>query len=264
MSFNPVNNQAAADMQDRQNLQQHFYEEECDPEFEIERPHQCGRLYSFFIDYKFALGVELLKADVRNATMLEVCCGSGMMTEKFACLGAKVTGTDFSRAAIARAKKRAQRYKFDAAFAVADAHQLDYADRSFDFAYVHDGLHHLDDPYAAISEMARVAKVGVLIMDPAKAALTALAVRVGIAEDVEEAGNEVKRLDPDRVIQHLRKQGFRQINWRRTLMYHQHEPFGWFRWFENEPMFSMFRPAFVASNALVGRWGNKLTLAALR
>lgn len=252
------------DVQDRHGRQQHFYEEECDPEFEVNRPHQCGRLYEFLIDYKFALGVELLGADLSNATMLELCCGSGMMTEKFAAIGAKVTGTDFSAAAIARANERAKRFKFDASFAVADAECLEYGDRTFDFAYVHDGLHHLEDPYAAIREMARVAKRGVLIMDPAKAAMTALAVKMGIAEDVEDAGNEVKRLDPDSVSQCLREQGLRQVSWRRTLMYYQHEPFTWFRWFEKEPMFSTFRLAFAASNAIAGRWGNKLTLVAKR
>jgi len=245
-------------------MQQHFYEEECDPEFEIERPHRCGRLYSFLIHHKFTLALDLLEADVRDASMLEVCCGSGMMTEKFADAGAKVTGTDFSAAAIARAKERARRYRFDASFAVADAQRLQYPDRSFDFAYVHDGLHHLEDPYAAISEMARVAKVGVLIMDPAKAALTALGVKLGIAEEVEEAGNEVKRLDPSRVARHLQELSFRRITWQRTLMYYQHEPFRWFNWFEREPMFSIFRIAFAASNAFAGRWGNKLTLAAIR
>jgi 2-polyprenyl-3-methyl-5-hydroxy-6-metoxy-1,4-benzoquinol methylase len=256
--------QAPIKVKDRQGLQQHFYEEECDPEFEINRPHQCGRLYDFLIDYKCSLSVELLSADLRNATLLEVCCGSGMMTEKFARLGANVTGTDFSGAAITRANERAQRYKFDAAFAVADAQHLEYGDRTFDFAYVHDGLHHLDDPYAAIREMARVAKRGVLIMDPAKAAITALAVRMGIAEDVEDAGNEVKRLDPAGVARCLQEQGFPQVSWRRTLMYYQHEPFAWFRWFEKEPMFSSFRLAFAASNAVAGRWGNKLTLVAKR
>jgi ubiquinone/menaquinone biosynthesis C-methylase UbiE len=265
MTFQGLNHQEALiEVQDRQGLQQHFYEEECDPEFEVNRPHQCGRLYGFLIDYKFSLGVELLSGDLSNAKMLEVCCGSGMMTEKFAALGARVTGTDFSAAAIARANERAKRFNFDATFAVADAEHLGYGDRAFDFAYVHDGLHHLEDPYAAIREMARVAKRGVLIMDPAKAAMTALAVRMGIAEDVEDAGNEVKRLDPVAVARCLQEQGFPQVSWRRTLMYYQHEPFPWFRWFEREPMFSTFRLAFAASNAVAGRWGNKLTLVAKR
>jgi hypothetical protein len=29
--------------------QRHYYDEACDPEFEITRPHGCGRLYQFYI-----------------------------------------------------------------------------------------------------------------------------------------------------------------------------------------------------------------------
>jgi len=39
---------------------------------------------------------------------------------------------------------------------------------------VYDGLHHLDDPYRAIREMARVAREGVLILEPAQATLIAV------------------------------------------------------------------------------------------
>jgi SAM-dependent methyltransferase len=252
------------DAADRSGKQQHFYEEECDPEFEIVRPHQCGRIYSFLIDYKFRLGLALLRQNLKDASMLEICCGSGMLTEKFAAIGADVLATDFSAAAVARAEERARRYHFKARFAVADAQKLEWDDHSFDFAYVHDGLHHLEDPYAAIGEMARVVRKGMLIMDPAKAAITSLAVKLGLAEDVEDAGKEVKRLDAKGVERFLRDRGFSQVKWCRTLMYYQHRPFGWFKWFEHEPLFQLFRFSFELSNTAIGKLGNKLTLVALR
>ena len=40
--------------------QRHYYEEACDPEFEIARPHDCGRLYQFLIDHKFQTGLAVL------------------------------------------------------------------------------------------------------------------------------------------------------------------------------------------------------------
>jgi SAM-dependent methyltransferase len=244
--------------------QRRFYEEECDPEFEIERPHGCGRLYEFLIEHKFRTGLGVLGCNIVGTSVLEICCGSGMMSEKFARAGAKVTGTDLSPAAVARAQERARRYRFDAFFLVADAENLTFPDRSFDIVVVHDGLHHLDNPDRAIREMARVASRGVLILDPAQAALTSLAVRIGIARKVEEAGNEVKRLVPLEVAGTLRREGYGGIEWRRTLMYYPHRPFTWFRWFENPIAFAAFRAFFWSTNLVVGQWGNKLAFGALR
>jgi SAM-dependent methyltransferase len=244
--------------------QRHFYEEECDPEFEIARPHNCGRLYQFLIEHKFRTGLNILDLELAGRSVLEVCCGSGMMSEKFALAGAVVTGSDFSPAAIARARSRARRYRFSARFLVADAENLAFPDRSFDLVAVHDGLHHLDDPTRATREMARVARYGVLILDPARAALTRLAVWLGLAVDLEEAGNEVKRLPPREIAAILRENGYRHVRWRRTLMYYPHRPFGWFRSFDNAPAFAAFQAAFWCTNLACGRWGNKLALAARR
>jgi len=244
--------------------QRRFYEEDCNPEFEIARPHGCGRLYEFLIEHKFRNGLEVLGLEISGMSILEVCCGSGMMSERFALAGAVVTGIDFSPAAIARARERACRYNFAARFLVADASHLAFPDRSFDIVAVHDGLHHLEHPERAIREMARVARHGVLILDPARAALTKLAIWLGVAVEVEEAGNQVKRLVPQEVAATLRMDGYGDVFWRRTLMYYPHQPFGWFRWFDNSLLFAIFRSVFWCTDLLLGRWGNKLALGARR
>ena len=74
-----------------------------------------------------------------------------------------------------------------------------FATRSVDVVYVHDGLHHLDDPLAGLAEMARVARSAVCVSEPARAGITALAVRAGLALEREEAGNRVGRLDAEAV-----------------------------------------------------------------
>jgi ubiquinone/menaquinone biosynthesis C-methylase UbiE len=244
--------------------QRHYYDEACDPEFEITRPHTCGRLYQFLIAHKFHTGLTLLGLELAGKTVLEVCCGSGMLAEELARRGAQVTGIDFSPAVVARAQERARRYGFTARFLTADAEHLPFPSQSFDVVAVHDGLHHLDDPYRAIGEMVRVAREGVLILEPAQAALTQLAVRLGLAEEVEEAGNYVRRLVPQDVERCLHQAGFKHVVWRRTLMYYPHEPFSWFRWFERAPLFWLFRVVFGSVNLLCGHWGNKLALAGVR
>src|SRR5262245_46487597 len=174
--------------------QQHYHDDAVDPEFEIRRPRGCGRVYEYLIRHKFRTGVAVLGLDLAGSSVLEVCCGSGLMTEDLARLGARVTGTDVSTGALARARDRAQRYGFQAGFHAAAAEELPFRDRSFDVVAVHDGLHHLEEPARAIREMARVARQGVLILEPARTSLTRLAVRFGLAEEVEEAGNHVQRL----------------------------------------------------------------------
>ena len=244
--------------------QQRYYDEACDPEFEIRRPHGCGRVYEFLIRYKIDTGLALLGMNLAGRTVLEVCCGSGLMAEALARRGARVTGADVSAQALARACTRARRYGFLADFQPADAEALPFRDQSFDVVAVHDGLHHLETPDRAIREMARVARHGVLILEPARAALTRVAVRLGLAEDVEEAGNRVRRLRAADVAASLQEAGFPRVVWRRTLMYYPHQPSGWLRWFESAPRFALFRAAFWGANILFGRWGNKLALGATR
>jgi hypothetical protein len=85
-----------------------------------------------------------------------------------------------------------------------------------------------------------------------------------LAADVEEAGNVVRRLAAREVATYLRREGFRHVSARRTLMYYPHRPFGWFRWFDRRSIFALFRVAFGGLNWIVGRWGNKLALGATR
>jgi SAM-dependent methyltransferase len=243
-------------------LQLHYYDEVCDAEFEIARPHNCGRLYQFLIAHKLRAGLDALGLDLRGARVVEVCCGSGMISEALVRRGARLVGVDLSAAAIGRARERARRQAFGATFLVADAERLPFPDRGFDVAVVHDGLHHQGDPRRAIHEMARVARRGVLVMEPAKAALTRLAVQLGVAEEVEEAGNPVVRLAPREVAACLRAAGFTRVRWRRSLMYYPHEPSAWFRWFDRTPAFLGFRAGFWLVDRTLGRWGNKLALAA--
>jgi 2-polyprenyl-3-methyl-5-hydroxy-6-metoxy-1,4-benzoquinol methylase len=88
--------------------QRHYYDEACDPEFEITRLHDCGRLYQFLLAHKFRTGLAVLGLELAGKTVLEVCCGSGMLAEELARRGAQVTGIDFSPAAVARAGVRGQ------------------------------------------------------------------------------------------------------------------------------------------------------------
>jgi ubiquinone/menaquinone biosynthesis C-methylase UbiE len=148
--------------------------------------------------------------------------------------------------------------------AVADAEALPFPDRSFDFVYVHDGLHHLERPLRGVAEMARVAGRGVCITEPARAAVTRLAVRIGISTNQEESGNSVERLTASELCEGLAAAGFGVQRSSRYLMYYRHEPGLPTRALSSTTASAVARVAFQVVNAVAGWAGNKLTVQAVR
>ncbi|MET4445542.1 SAM-dependent methyltransferase [Bradyrhizobium sp. GM2.2] len=98
---------------------------------------------------------------VAQPRLLEVGCGSGYYSEIFDTLvkgGLRYTGIDYSAAMIERAHANYP----SAAFEVADATALPYADAAFDIVFNGVSLMHIIDYPAAIREAARVADYCIL------------------------------------------------------------------------------------------------------
>jgi SAM-dependent methyltransferase len=251
-----------ADLSGDAALQAGWFDSDVAAEFEIERPRGVPALYAWLLREKFRRSVSGLQ--LRGASVLTVCGGSGMEAEFLARSGAHVTTIDVSPGAARRARERARRHRFDLDVAVADATRLPFRDESVDIVYVHDGLHHLENPYQGLGEMARVAAVGVSVTEPATAAVTALAVRLGVAEEYEEAGNRVARLDGRRVAAVLEDAGFRVLSRDRYGMFYRHEP-GWgMKLFSHPLALPAALAALRSANVLAGRVGNKLVVTAVR
>jgi SAM-dependent methyltransferase len=178
--------------------------------------------------------------------------------------GATVVSSDLSLGAATRAKIRSDRYGLGFKSIVADLEHLPYADQSVDLVSVHDGLHHLDDPYAGVSEMARVARHWVVITEPARASITRLAIRFGLALEREDAGNRVIRLEPSEVAAYLEARGFAVLRAERYAMYYSHRPGTIFRLLSRPVVFMVVRVGWRAANALLGRFGNKMVIVAER
>jgi len=68
-----------------------------------------------------------------------------------------------------------------------DAMNLGYPDRSFDYSFVSDGLHHCDSPHRALLEMYRVSRQGVIVFESRDSLAMRLAVRLGLTADYELA-----------------------------------------------------------------------------
>jgi uncharacterized protein YbaR (Trm112 family) len=231
-------------------------------EFEISRPNGAPEAYRWTLDEKFRRSVAGLP-DLHGATVVDACCGSGMDAEMLARAGARVIAVDISEGCAARACARAKRYGLEYLVVVGDVEHLPVRTASADVSYVHDGLHHLADPAIGLRELARVARRAVSVNEPAEALGTAIAVRLGVALEREDAGNRVARLRPDAVSRELDAAGF-DVRWQRYLMYYKHAPGVAMRLASRPIAGHVYRGAVIMTDRVLGRWGNKLQVTAVR
>lgn len=235
-----------------------------DEAFEIHRPRGAPVFYRFLLEEKFRRTLEPIGDQITGASALSVCGGSGMDAEFLARAGLRVTSSDISIGAARRAAIRFQAQRLAARSVVADVERLPFADHSIDLVAVHDGLHHLDDPYSGLAEMARVARRWVVLTEPADAVITRLAIHLGLALDKEEAGNRVARLKEQEVARFLEAAGFRIVRSQRYAMYYKHHPGIAMRSLSMRGAYSVARLAWRLANSLLGRFGNKLVVTAER
>jgi ubiquinone/menaquinone biosynthesis C-methylase UbiE len=112
---------------------------------------------------------ELASQFVRDKDVLDCGSGTGYGSAYLAQQGARsVTGIDYSREAVAFARKRYSDKLLR--FVEMDAQQMSLPDASFDFVFSSENLEHLPDPRANVSEIRRVLRPGgvALIATPNK------------------------------------------------------------------------------------------------
>lgn len=93
-----------------------------------------------------------------EASVLDVGCGGGFLSNDLARAGLRVTGVDLSKESlkVAEAFDETHSVKYE----VADAFHLPYPDGSFDAVTAMDFLEHVEDPGLVIKEFSRVLKPG--------------------------------------------------------------------------------------------------------
>ena len=249
---------------DHKKAQAAYFDRAAAAEFEIDRPHGLPRLYGFLLAEKFRRATDPIRRQIDGCSALTVCGGSGMDAEFLARAGAVVVSSDLSLAAAKRAVVRSDRHDSPIKSIVADVEHLPYADRAVDLVAVHDGLHHLADPYVGLAEMARVARKWVVVTEPADASLTRGAMRLGLALETEEAGNRVARMDPRDVAVFLEARGYRVLRAERYAMYYPHNPGRIFEILSRPHVYPLVRGGWRIANALLGRFGNKMVVVGER
>jgi ubiquinone/menaquinone biosynthesis C-methylase UbiE len=102
------------------------------------------------VPYRMWTGYYLLllsQQGVKPKNILDVCCGTGILTEMLAREGFRMTGVDLSEEMIAVARRKASRKKLPLRYEVADVSEMDLGE-SFDAAYsFFDSLNYITDPH---------------------------------------------------------------------------------------------------------------------
>ena len=124
-------------------------------------------LIRFLLDRRLRIAVDhylkVSQVSPADNNVLVVCSGVGGEGTFLANVGFRsVTVSDFSENALKICEKRDQRL----ATMILDAENLDLPDQSYDLVLVQDGLHHLQRPVCGFTEMLRVARKGVIVIEP--------------------------------------------------------------------------------------------------
>lgn len=98
---------------------------------------------------------EILASFARGNKSVDIACGPGLLES----LSPETVGVDFSLNALKSAHKQGARY-----LVLADAHALPFINNAFDVAISSGNLEHFSVPQLALSEMARISKIQILIV----------------------------------------------------------------------------------------------------
>jgi len=121
---------------------------------------RANRVLSLGVDQRWrrrAVAVAALRA---GESVLDVCSGTGDLALLMARHGARVVGADFCAPMLRHARRKAAGAEAPPRFLAGDALALPFANAAFDLCTVAFGIRNVEDPVAALREMARVTKPG--------------------------------------------------------------------------------------------------------
>jgi ubiquinone/menaquinone biosynthesis C-methylase UbiE len=176
-------------MEDQKRRQVEYHERE---HYRPDAPRQSDNSNPFIAwlnHYRLRKMVEAMGEPLPGKTILCICGGDGAEADFLQRLGACVTTTDLSPVAISAARLRNPRLRC----LIMDAESLSFPDRSFDWAVVRDGLHHLARPLKGLYELERVSREGFAILEGQDSLAVRFLVRIGMGEDRDPAGGYVYR-----------------------------------------------------------------------
>ncbi len=122
------------------------------------------------------------------------CCGTGYEVEALLQAGWQVSASDLSVQALRGLSKRSAARSYRVPYLQADVRYLPFAADSFDVAVAVEGLHHTPDPLGGFTELVRVARHQVAVIEPYTTGALNLLARLGLAHRPEYSRRQPRRL----------------------------------------------------------------------
>ena len=142
----------------------------------------------------------------REMTVLELACGTGLLSVRLAGSVKLLEATDFSEEMIRQAKAKTHSSRLR--FSVQDATSLPYAEETFDAAVISNALHIMPEPEKALAEIRRVLKPGGILIAPTFTASGSISGRMRI-RFMELSGFKVfHKWTPQEYLDFLKENGF--------------------------------------------------------
>ncbi|MCB5393418.1 class I SAM-dependent methyltransferase [Longicatena caecimuris] len=142
----------------------------------------------------------------KDMAVLELACGTGLLSVQLAGSVRLLEATDFSEEMIRRAKAKAHSSRLH--FSVQDATALPYASEPFDAVIISNALHIMPNPEKALSEIRRVLQPDGILIAPTFTAAGSVYGRVRI-RIMELSGFKVfHKWTPESYLRFLRANGF--------------------------------------------------------
>lgn len=99
---------------------------------------------------------EMKKSLTKSMRVLELACGTGLLSLRIVGSVESLEATDFSSKMVLEAKKKVHSSRLH--FSIQDATNLPYADKTFDAVVIANALHIMPDPDRALEEILHVLK----------------------------------------------------------------------------------------------------------
>lgn len=142
----------------------------------------------------------------RNMVVLELACGTGILSVQLAGNVKMLEATDFSEEMIKQARRKCHSARLH--FSVQDATALPYAPETFDAVVISNALHIMPSPGKVLAEIKRVLKPDGILIAPTFTAAGSVFGRIKI-RIMELSGFRVfHKWDPQKYLDFLKANGF--------------------------------------------------------
>jgi SAM-dependent methyltransferase len=191
------------------------------------KPDVLSAPYRFYFETQCEIGISELAKEGFDQQDTVLICGVGGGADLQYWLDhlrvGRYVALDFSIEAIHATQRRIRHLGRPEAveYLKADIEDIPLQDDSVDLVIASQVLHHALDPGRACREMFRVARRGVLLLEPANTLLTPLLIYTGLARATESVGNVVLRFRKSDFISYLN--GSRYSIRYRTYLFYDHQ-----------------------------------------